>query len=80
MTSETVYVRLLDEAVDVWRPVPATPLGHGRYRLGTPDDFDPDGEVWEFPPGAVVECETRVLYEGPTVVAVRLASASTQPT
>jgi hypothetical protein len=67
-----VFVALIDEGVDVWRPVPATPLGGARYRLGRPRDFDPQTETWEFPPGAVVECETRTLSGGPALVAIRL--------
>ena len=47
-----VYVRLLDEGVDVWRPVAAEPIADGVYRLasGKPSP----AEAWEFPPGAVV--------------------------
>ena len=73
----TVYVRMLDEGVNVWRPVPATPIGGGRYRLGVLDGGIPSDELWEFPPGVVVECEIQVLMEGvsagPTLVAVRKA-------
>jgi hypothetical protein len=29
MGAETIYVELLDEGVDVWRPVEAEPLGTG---------------------------------------------------
>ena len=38
--AETVYVKLLEEDVDVWRPVEAERLEGDRYRLldGPPDD------------------------------------------
>jgi len=68
--SATVHVGLLDESVDVWRPVAATRLAEGTYRLA---DDAPDGERWEFPPGSVVVAEERNLSGGPTLVAVRLA-------
>lgn len=72
--STTIYVRLLDEGVDVWRPVLATDLGGGRFRL--PDwDYDPDLEVWEFLPGTVVEASESVLGEEQVLVAVRQAAS-----
>ena len=68
----TVFVRLLDEGVNVWRPVQATDLGHRRYRLIALDDYDSSLETREFSPGAVVECERRALGKGPAMVATRL--------
>ena len=56
-----VYVALLDEDVEVWRPVEAEPVGGDLYRL---TGEIPDGEVWAFAPGDVVRCETRMLSEG----------------
>src|SRR5687767_1892191 len=41
----TVMVPLLDEGVDVWRPVHAEILPHGRYRIVT-ENTDPDNERW----------------------------------
>jgi hypothetical protein len=54
----TVYVELLDEGVDVWRPVQAEHLGGDLYRL---TGERPDGEVWPFAVGDVVRCEMRTL-------------------
>ena len=63
-----IYVQLLDEGVDVWRPVEATALGTGAYRLeGRP----PSEERWEFQPGEIVIGETRELSGGPCLVAIR---------
>jgi hypothetical protein len=54
----TVYVALLDEGVDVWRPVQAEPLGADLYRLtGAP----PADEAWPFAVGDVVRCDVRTL-------------------
>ena len=54
----TVYVALLDEGVDVWRPVQAEHAGGDLYRLtGEP----PDDEVWAFAVGDVVRCQMRTL-------------------
>lgn len=54
----TVYVKLLDEDVDVWRPVLAEHLDGDRYRLvgETPED-----EVWPFATGDIVNCKLRKL-------------------
>jgi hypothetical protein len=68
----TVYVMLVDEGVDVWRPVPATNLGNGQYQLLAPDDYDPDDESWEFPPGTTVECHPQMLSDGVVLVATRV--------
>jgi hypothetical protein len=54
----TVYVALVGEGVDVWRPVPAEHLGADLYRLtGAP----PEDEAWPFSLGDVVRCEVRTL-------------------
>ena len=59
----TIYVYLLDENVDVWRPVEAEPVGDAFRIVGEP----PDDEKWEFQPGEVVRCETRMLTQrGPS--------------
>jgi hypothetical protein len=52
----TIYVALLDEDVDVWRPVAAEHLEGDLYRLL---DETPEGEVWEFATGDVVRCRMR---------------------
>lgn len=70
VATETIYVELLDEGVDVWRPVDAEPLGDGRYRLLPPSDYDPEIETWAFLPGTVVRREARRLSEGTVLVAV----------
>ena len=66
--TETLHVHLLDEGVDVWRPVEAVPLGEGRYRL--PDNPDPEDERWEFEGGSTVLAEWRELGGGRCLVAV----------
>ena len=63
-TEAVVYVRLLDEGTDVWRPVRATALPDGTFRLLEPNDYDPDAEKWEFPPLTKVRCVTRKFTDG----------------
>jgi hypothetical protein len=52
--SETIYVALLDEGVDVWRPVMARRLSDGTYLI-LEQDYDRSTETWQFEPGAVVK-------------------------
>ena len=57
----TIYVYLLDEGVDVWRPVRAEQLPDELYRiLGTV----PEDERWEFALGEIVRCRKQTLLEG----------------
>ena len=57
----TVYVALLDEGVDVWRPVQAEHAEGDLYRL---KEEPPDDEVWPFAVGDVVRCQMRTLSGG----------------
>lgn len=70
MRPQTIYVELVDEGVDVWRPVEARPQGRN-FRLPT---TAPDGEAWRYPPGSVVRCTVRDLGSGPVLVAVEAVS------
>ena len=56
--SETIYVCLLDEGVDVWRPVKARRLSSGAYLI-LEQDYDRSTETWQFEPGAVVTCRLK---------------------
>jgi hypothetical protein len=69
-----VYVCLLDEGVDVWRPVSAEHVEGDRYRIvGEPPD--PEDEKWEFLPGQVVRCRLQQLSEGEFLVAYEAVAA-----
>jgi hypothetical protein len=65
----TIYVSLLDEGIDVWRPVLAEHVRENVYRIA--DQRQPDDEVWEFLPGALVLCKQIELEEGPVLAAIR---------
>ena len=70
--TDQIYVALLDEGVDVWRPAPARRLDADTYQILEPDDYDPDDEHWQFPPGATVTCEPKQTADGVILAAVRL--------
>jgi hypothetical protein len=69
--ADTIYIPLLDEGTDVWRPAPAWNVGGNVYIVLRPDDYDPDDEHWEFPPGSTVICEERFNDDGAFLAAVR---------
>jgi len=68
--TETIYLRLIDEGVDVWRPVRATYLNGDVYRIDE-QPYDREDEQWEFGPGDTVECRVVTLDEGPALVAIK---------
>ena len=61
--TQTIYIRLLDEGVDVWRPVRAETLRGERYRIIS-ENTDPEDEKWEFKTGDVVHCVEKELMDG----------------
>jgi hypothetical protein len=50
-----IFVRLLDEGVEVWRPVQARQIGPDRYLI-LEQRYDCEVERWEFGPGDDVVC------------------------
>jgi hypothetical protein len=69
----TVYVSLLDEGTEVWRPVSATRDGDVFLILGPM----PEEERWQFPPGSRVHCALKEFSDGTThLVAYRLLAAA----
>ena len=68
-----VYVALLDEGVECWRPVDAAHVREDEYVLGGPV---PDDEAWEFQPGELVRCREHRFSDGGTAL---VAFARVQP-
>ncbi len=63
----TLYMPLLDEGVEVWRPVQAEALPNGLYLVHGPMS---DDELWQFQPGSIVGATLRQLSEGVRLVAI----------
>jgi hypothetical protein len=70
MVTRIVYVELLDEGVEVWRPVEAVDDGDTFVLPVTA----PEGEHWAFSPGSRVRCELRELSDGPALIAAEIAT------
>jgi len=65
-----IFVRLLDEGVDVWRPVRAELVDDAVYRI-VAQDYDRELETWEFEPGDRVLCEWVESTDGRILAAAR---------
>lgn len=72
MATETIYVYLLDEGVDCWRPIDAVHEREDTYRIVSVNS-NPEDEHWEFSAGDLVVCERRRFADGEGLVAVRRA-------
>ena len=59
-----IYIYLLDEAVDVWLPTDGEWISEMIYKVLPTENYDPEDEHWEFPPGTTVRCEKQVKYNG----------------
>jgi hypothetical protein len=57
----TIYMPLLNEGTDVWRPVEALHIMGDRYQIA---DAVPEGEEWAFAPGSYVTCGWKVFSDG----------------
>jgi len=76
MTNVTeIYVALLDEGVEVWRPVQAERLSGNTYRILS-QPYDRTIEAWQFEPDDVVVCEMVESSDGRILAATKRASES----
>jgi hypothetical protein len=60
---KTIYVSLIDEGTDVWRPVRAKQFGPDIFQIPLETEI-PEEEFWEFQPGEMVKCKEAKLMEG----------------
>jgi len=71
--TEQVYLQLIDEGTEVWRPVPAWRIDERRLILLRTADYDAGVETWAFAPGTVVVATHRDIG-GQRVLAVDRAA------
>ena len=58
-----IYVALLDEGTDVWRPVRAISAGYDVYTIIS-ENQHPEDEHWQFQTGDVVRCKLKTFSGG----------------
>lgn len=59
-----IFVHLLDEPVEAWRPVQAIEKGDGLYKIVSERSFEPADEHWEFTTGDIVRVREQRFGEG----------------
>lgn len=64
-----IYIPLLDEGVSVVRPTQAEWVKDDIFKVLPTDDYDPDNEHWQFPPGTLVICEPEIREDKALLVA-----------
>lgn len=52
-----IYIPLLGEDIDVWRPAQAYQIDENRYKILAPIVYGTKNEQWKFIPGSIVHCE-----------------------
>lgn len=70
---QTIYVKLVGEGVDVWRPVRAKHLRDDIYVIAN-QPYDLQDETWQFGPGSSVICKSIESADGPILGAIELPS------
>nr|WP_294838384.1 hypothetical protein [uncultured Methylotenera sp.] len=60
-TAHEIYVALLGEGTEVWRPVEAKSIGNNVFLL---QGKIPSGESWQFTPGTQVRCKEYIFAGG----------------
>jgi hypothetical protein len=69
MNQATIYMELLDEGTDCWRPVQVEILSDNLHRVIGPVPYE---EIWAFAPGSVVRGEAMIFSSGSEgIVAVK---------
>ena len=71
--TNTIYVKLLGEGTDVFRPVKVRKVENDVYEILYDGQYDPNIEEWEFLPGFRVLCEIQTRSSGDILVAVKKA-------
>jgi hypothetical protein len=65
-----IYIALLNENVNVWRPVKAKAIKNNIYLI-VEQPYDSDIETWEFKPGEKVLCKQIESNDGKILAAVK---------
>lgn len=68
---DIIYVRLLNEGVDVYRPVQAVAITSSIYEIKADDSYDPENEQWKFLPRSKVIVEEKILEKEKVLVATK---------
>jgi hypothetical protein len=57
-----IYIQLLDEGTAVWRPTEGEMVADMVFKVLPTENYDPEDEHWEFPPGTIVRCKKQIKH------------------
>lgn len=57
-----IYIQLLDEGTPVWRPTEGEMVADMVFKVLPTENYDPEDEHWEFPPGTIVRCKKQIKH------------------
>jgi hypothetical protein len=66
MKTLTIFVELVGEGTQCWRPVEAEQLSDSSFRI---IGAKPEDEIWRFNSGDVVRCKLHQFHDGSGLVA-----------
>ncbi len=68
---KNIYIHLLDEGTIVYKTVPAIEIEDNIYKVQGSEFYDPEDEVWEFPPETYVLVEEQNIDGENVLVAIK---------
>ncbi len=69
---ESIYVRLLNEGTEVWKPYKGEQISSKVYRLISEQELDENNVKPEFKPGDIVRVEIKKFSDGQFLTAFAL--------
>jgi hypothetical protein len=70
MGRSIIYIPLLDEGTQVWRPTEGEVVSDLIFKVLPSANYDVEDEHWAFPPGTLVRCVTELKAGKQVLVAV----------
>ncbi|MBA3534866.1 MAG: metallophosphoesterase family protein [Ardenticatenales bacterium] len=61
---EQIYIPLLEEGTPCSRPTVGERITDEIFRVFPTENYDPEDEIWEFPPGTIVKCVIEERHVG----------------
>jgi hypothetical protein len=68
MNKSIIYIYLLDEGTDVWRPTEGEEVAEMTFRVLPSPNYNPEDEHWAYLPGTIVRCAYKTLSAGKSVL------------
>lgn len=70
MNKSVIYIPLIDEGTEVWRPTMGEEITDMTFLVLPTPTYDPENEHWAYPPGTLVRCAYKIMSGINVLVAV----------